>query len=120
MGVNQVTSHSKYLGLPLCVGHKKTEIFQYLVERTWHKGLGWKTKFLSAAGKEILIKSVLQALPQYVMMCWKLPISLCKCISNIISKFWWSSSGKRGIHWANKRLLTKAKLEGAWISGIYQ
>lgn len=53
--VQTVNVHSKYLGLPLCVGHNKTELFRFMVEKTWQKVMGWKEKMLSAAGKEIFI-----------------------------------------------------------------
>ncbi|XP_071722930.1 uncharacterized protein [Rutidosis leptorrhynchoides] len=39
---------------------------------------GWKVKFLSAAGKEVLIKSVLQSIPTYVMSLFYLPIGFCE------------------------------------------
>jgi hypothetical protein len=50
---------------------------------------GWKEKFLSHAGKEILIKAVLQAIPTYTMSVFRLPISLCRDINMLMSKFWW-------------------------------
>lgn len=87
-------------------------MFKYLVERTWQKVIGWNKKLLSAAGREVLIKAVLQALPQYVMMCWKLPISLCKRLSSILTKFWWSGDGRKVIHWTGTNLLNRAKEEG--------
>lgn len=71
--------------------------------------MGWKEKMLSMADKEILIKSILFALPQYVMLSCKLPDSLCKRIMSIIVKFWWSTNGKRSIHWGIKLLLCKPK-----------
>ena len=37
----------------------------------------WKGKYLSVAGKEVLIKSVAQALPIYIMSVFKLPLTLC-------------------------------------------
>jgi hypothetical protein len=48
----------KYLGLPVRVGKSKSAAFAYLKDRIWKRIQGWKEKFLSWAGKEILIKTV--------------------------------------------------------------
>lgn len=49
----------------------------------------WHDKFLSQAGKEVLIKFVLLALPTYAMSVFKLPSKLCKEVSQLIARFWW-------------------------------
>ncbi|KAL9687641.1 hypothetical protein QQ045_032047 [Rhodiola kirilowii] len=36
-GVAQVSSHSRYLGLPLMVGQRKTEICRSIVEKIWRR-----------------------------------------------------------------------------------
>ena len=48
----------RYLGLPVHLGRSITLAFDYLKERIWKKIQGWKEKFLSRVGKEILIKAV--------------------------------------------------------------
>ena len=51
-------------------------------------------------GKDILIKSIAQALPTYAMMVFKIPINICKGMTNAISQFWWGDDDdKRRIHW---------------------
>lgn len=92
---------------------EKSDLFRFLIERTWQRVLGWKEKLLSFAGKEILIKSVLMALPIYPMMCFKIPSSVCKRITSIIYKFWWSNSKEgKAIHWVKIPVLSKPKSEG--------
>lgn len=93
-GVRKVTHHTKYLGLPIYYGGRKSKLFQFLVDRICSRVSGWTSNTLSAAGKEILIKSVLQAVPQYVMMVFKLPKNLCKRMASVITKFWWSHNRK--------------------------
>jgi hypothetical protein len=42
---------------------------------------------LSSGGKEVLIKSVAQAIPIYSMSCFKLPRGLCKHINSLLRNF---------------------------------
>jgi hypothetical protein len=71
--IKTVTSHSRYLGLPVVFGRSKKDVFSFVQERVWKKVKGWKEKFLSRAGKETLIKAVAQAIPNYIMSCYKVP-----------------------------------------------
>ena len=74
---------------------------------------GWGEKMLSQAGKEILIKAITQAIPMYVMSCFRLPPSLCKELEIIIRKFWWGGDDRRHkIHWVNWERLCKPKFGG--------
>ena len=65
--------NDKYLGLPANVGVDKTDCFKFLIERIVKKISGWKEKLLSAGGKEILLKAVIQAIPTYAMSVFKIP-----------------------------------------------
>ena len=67
----------KYLGVPAIIGRNKKAIFAYIKDKVWRKLCGWNKKFLSLAGKEILLKAVAQATPSFVMNVFLLPISLC-------------------------------------------
>lgn len=42
---------------------------------------------LSRAGKEVLIKVVVQFIPSYIMSCYKLPEGVCKELKSTMSKF---------------------------------
>ena len=59
----------------------------------WNKLQGWKEKFLSQVGREVLLKAVVQAIPTFVMSCFKLPSGLLEDIEMIIRKFWWGQRG---------------------------
>ena len=78
-----------YLGLPTMVGVDRSDCFQHLIDRVCQRLKGWKEKVLSMQGKEILLKSVAQAIPSYAMSVFKLPKSICKSITNEMSSFWW-------------------------------
>lgn len=105
--------HSKYLGLPLVLGRSKKSIFSYIKERVTKKIKSWKSKFLSAAGKEVLLKSVVQALPVYTMSCFRLPKGLCHELSKTIASFWWSCGEKeKRMHWIAWEKLSDTKENG--------
>jgi ribonuclease HI len=70
-------------------------------------------RLLSAGGKDILIKSVAQAVPIYSMACFLLPKGLCDHINGLIRKFWWGSrEGERKPCWVSWREMCKPKSLG--------
>jgi hypothetical protein len=82
----------KYLGLPVLVGRSKMRTFEGILSRVRKKVDGWKEKFLSQAGREILIKAVVQAIPMYCMNLFQLPKKLCSNLNSILCRFWWGRS----------------------------
>jgi hypothetical protein len=56
LGVERVHFEAKYLGLPTPSGRLRRGTFQPLEERLHKRLVAWKEKYLSAAGKEVLIK----------------------------------------------------------------
>lgn len=75
---------------------------------------GWDIKQISRGGKEILLKTVGQALPNYTMSVFLLPVEIRKDLEQIMCKFWWKSSGQkeRGIHWLSWERLCVRKSSG--------
>ena len=68
----------KYFGLPANVGVDKTNCFSFLIERIVKKISVWKENLLSAGGKEILLKALIQAIPTYAMSVFKIPKKIVK------------------------------------------
>ena len=79
-----IRNHEKYLGLPLLVGKNKRNSFNSIKEKLAKKLSGWKEKLLSKAGKEVLNKAVAQAIPTYIMSCFKLLDTLCDELTSLI------------------------------------
>ena len=107
-----VVDHDRYLGLPTFVGRSKKIVFQSIQDRVWKKVKGWKERFLSRAGREVLLKSVAQAIPTYAMQCFKIPEGVVASLNNLCRNFWWGQQGNERkmalISW-NKLCLAKAK-----------
>ncbi len=108
-----IRQYEKYLGLPSMVGRAKYSSFLQLKERVWSKIQGWSGKLLSQAGREVLIKAVVQAIPTYTMNVFKLPKKLCTELEKLVRDFWWSHAGEpRKVHWAKWGTLCKSKMVG--------
>ena len=113
LGVPEIIHYDKYLGLPSLIGRHKKARFDYIKERIWRKLQGWEEKLLSQAGREILIKVMVQAIPTYTMSCFLLCLGLCQEIEGLICKFWWGQSGeRRKIHWVKWGDMCDPKSEG--------
>lgn len=60
----------KYLGLPTAVGRSTTEAFEFMSNRIIGLIGTWSGREASCAGREVLLKSVAQAVPTYPMSCF--------------------------------------------------
>jgi hypothetical protein len=87
--LNLLPSRAKYLGIPLLMHRSKKASFIELKDKIVARISGWKAKFLSQAARTTLIKSVINAIPTYLMSLFLLPKSLCASINSCIRKFWW-------------------------------
>ncbi|PNX78963.1 ribonuclease H, partial [Trifolium pratense] len=113
MGVRHVLGTGNYLGLPSMIGRKKKVIFSYIKDRIWKRINSWRGRALSKAGKEVMIKSVLQAIPSYVMSIYLLPESTIQEIERMINSFWWGGGAKnKGIKWLAWDRMTYSKALG--------
>lgn len=55
---------------------------------TMEKTTGLEKKLLSAAGKEILAKTMAQVVPNYTMSWFLLPKLFCEDINRMTASFW--------------------------------
>nr|KYP35971.1 Putative ribonuclease H protein At1g65750 family [Cajanus cajan] len=108
LGVTECLGTGKYLGLPSMIGRSKKALFSSIKDHIWKRIQHWSGKHLSKAGREVLIKSFVQAIPAYYMSAFLIPISLEEEIQRMLNSFWWGSNSRsgRGIQWLNWEKLT--------------
>ena len=59
---------------------------------------------------EILLKSVIQSIPTYVMSCFELPVVTFEQMWKAIANQWWGvADGKRKMHWRSWEWLSSPK-----------
>lgn len=98
-GINRAPSNVNYLGLPSSWGKSKAEPYSFLIEKMFSKLQWWKSKLLSLAGREVLLKVVAQAIPLYAMPCFAFPKHFCDKLNSYICNFWWGGDPEsNGIH----------------------
>ncbi|CAL5332818.1 unnamed protein product [Camellia sinensis] len=113
LGTLLAQPNTKYLGLPLWWGQSKVDSYSFLVDRMVSKMQGWENKLLSHAGREVLLKAVVQAIPSYAMACFAFPKSFGFKVNRAIWNFWWKEDPmNRGLPWANWESMTVSKLHG--------
>ncbi|KAF5482243.1 hypothetical protein F2P56_002830 [Juglans regia] len=113
LGGRVQNNYERYLGLPTLVGRSKYNTFRGIKDRIWLKINNWKNYFLSPAGKEVLLKAVVQAIPSYHMNVFALPKKLCKEIDVLMSKFWWGyKDNDKKINWMKWSRMGESKFYG--------
>ncbi|KAK3194849.1 hypothetical protein Dsin_026159 [Dipteronia sinensis] len=88
IGITLVDCHEKYLRLSCFTGRSKRKLFSNIADRVWGKSKGWGEKLLSAGGKEVLVKTVIQAILSYTMTIFRLPKGLIAEIHRMCARFW--------------------------------
>jgi hypothetical protein len=112
-GFSVSKGYEKYLGLPSLVGRAKRKTFADIKGRVRSRLQGWKEKFLSQAGREILIKAVIQAMPTYSMSVFQLPKTLCRELNVLMNKFFWGHQEKDSrILWQSWKQMGLSKHKG--------
>ena len=83
--------------------------------------MGWKEKFISKAEREVLIKTIAQAIPTYTMSMFKIPKTVGDSINSILAKYYWGqTTDERKIHWVNwKKLCTQKEKGGMGFRDIH-
>eukprot|EP00253_Pinus_taeda_P036581 PITA_36581 len=106
--VDQVKSHlirilgfkkrelpTKYLGNVLDYTSKRVKNWQGVLDKLSNKVANWAFRVLNIAGRIVLAKSVLQAIPIYPLSIMAAPVGVCAKIREIIRKFIWSESDQK-------------------------
>ncbi|KAL0366793.1 UNVERIFIED_CONTAM: hypothetical protein Sradi_3569400 [Sesamum radiatum] len=123
LGVRTVERHEKYLGLPALVGRYKKETFQNLKDKVWKRLQSWRCKNLLQAGKVVLLKSVVQAMPTYVMGCFLVPTSIHRELEGLMADLlsprdvivagprWHIGSGQKVFIWTDREVFRLEDVE---------
>lgn len=92
----------KYLGVPILHHHVNRQSFRFILDKVDKRLSSWKAKTHSFTGRVTLTKSVLQALPTYVMQSAYLPRHICDKIDKRCRRFVWGDvDEERYIHMIN-------------------
>lgn len=116
LGVCEGDTFGKYQGSPSLVGRKRKVILAFIKDKILTRVRSWNAKFLSRADREVLLKTVIKAMPSYAMMVFLLPIGICRDIETIMNEYWWTGTAGngKGIKWKTWGVLA----QNSWWNGI--
>ncbi|WMV28367.1 hypothetical protein MTR67_021752 [Solanum verrucosum] len=84
-----------YLGMPLGAKSKSIDIWNSVIEKCEKKLAKWKSQYLSKGGRLILINSVLDALPTYMLSLFPIPPGVIKRLDRIRRNFLWQDNKEK-------------------------
>lgn len=86
-GIQATNYDEKYMGLPSTVGRSRANSFRNIIDRVKVRISDWKTQFFSLAGKEVLLKSIIQAISAYCMGLFRLPKQLVNEQNKVVRSY---------------------------------
>ena len=78
LGIQNIGGVGSYLVLPESLEGSKIQVFIFVQDLLNNRVNGWTFNFLTKGRKEVIIKSVVTALPNHVMSCYRLPKTTAK------------------------------------------
>lgn len=91
-GMSESKFPTTYLGVPLFQGAPKRRFFLPLLDSVRKRLCGWKGKWLSFAGRLVLIKHVLASILVHCFLALPVPRSILKELDKLMRNFLWSAS----------------------------
>jgi hypothetical protein len=92
------------------VGKSRTIAFKGIIDKVLKRLQDWKLKFLSHAGKKVLLKAVIQIIPTYCMSIFFLLKALCSEINSLMQHLWWKkSNNESNVHWMSWSCMGRRK-----------
>ncbi|KAL8107899.1 hypothetical protein AgCh_024343 [Apium graveolens] len=111
--VSEISIPGKYLGLPMNVGRRKNEVFNFLSDRVRKKLQSWRNTAMSKAGKCLLLKIAAQSISNFWMNLMLIPNEVCYTIQRQMNSFWWGGgNNSKGIRWMSWERLCNVKEAG--------
>lgn len=83
MDIQECNHRGTYLGHPFCKFKSKCEAYKDLIEKLENKLVGWRQKCLSMAGQMVVIKTVAQAILNYITQTFLLPKNILHKMDSI-------------------------------------
>ncbi|XP_042969098.1 uncharacterized protein LOC122301783 [Carya illinoinensis] len=115
-GIKASGPFEKYLGLPSLVGKNKGRSFTPILDRIKAQMSNWKTNLLSSAGKEVLLKSVIQSIPTYCMGIFPIPKGILRNINKLMQSFWWGINNQKSkMHWLSWKGIASKVLKAKYF-----
>lgn len=87
LGIESTQDLGMYLGMPTLTSRVTRDTFGYLCEKIDRRLSGWKSKYLSLAGRITLAKSTITTLASYAMQTAKIPRTVCDDIDKRTRRF---------------------------------
>jgi hypothetical protein len=113
LNIQTVGFEEEYLGLPVPEGRMKDGKFQPVKEKLKKKFSDYAEKYSSSGAKDVLIKSVIQAISTYPMSVFKFSEGFCEELMKLTRDFWWGDENeRRKMHWMSWDKLTRRKGQG--------
>lgn len=109
-GFQMTNNLGKYLGVPILHEKVNRRSFKFILDKVDKRLSSWKAKTLSFAGRLTLTKSVIQAMPTYVMQSSLLPKFVCDEVDKRCRRFLWGdANGEKHIHTVGWNKVCKPK-----------
>lgn len=95
----------KYLGLLVILGRTRLVHLQFILDRIKARLAGWKGRMLSIAGRRVLVRSVLTAIPTFALFVIRAPKKLFKDVDIVRRRFLWAkdeelAGGRCKVKWS--------------------
>lgn len=78
---------------------------QFILDRIWARLAGWKGRMMSIAGRRVLVRFVLTAIPMFALSVLRPPKKLLSQVDKVHRRFLWAqekeiSGGQCKVKWA--------------------